>query len=86
MEGKGRATENLNNDENNVLFCLFDGHGGGDLQNNFGKHMKEHFPFSPNDKSFFFSELFRKIDIKLKDLNYFEIGSTAVLYIDKRKK
>ena len=90
MEDKGRAIENLNNDENNAIFCLFDGHGGGEvstyLQKNFSNHMKEHFPFTPNDKLLFFTELFRKIDKKLKELNYFEIGSTAVIiYIAKEK-
>ena len=90
MEDKGRAIENLNNDENNAVFCLFDGHGGGEvstyLQKNFSNHMKEHFPFTPYDKLLFFTELFRKIDHKLKELNYFEIGSTAVIiYITKEK-
>ena len=88
MEDKGRAIENLNNDENNALFCLFDGHGGGEvstyLQNNFAEHMKNNFPFNPNEKNFFFSELFKNIDKKLKELNYFEVGSTAVIvYITK---
>ena len=88
MEDKGRAIENLNDDENNILFCLFDGHGGGEvstyLQNNFSNHMKNSFPFIPNEKIFFFTELFKKIDKKLKDLNYVEVGSTAVIvYITK---
>ena len=88
MEDKGRVIENLNDDENNLLFCIFDGHGGGEvstyLQNNFADHMKNHFPFTPNDKTLFFSDLFRDIDKKLKDLKYFEVGSTAVIvYITK---
>lgn len=90
MEDKGRAIENLNGDKNNALFCLFDGHGGGEvstyLQNNFYIDMKKHFPFTPNEKLFFFSELFKDIDKKLKDMNYLEVGSTAVLaYITKEK-
>ena len=28
MEDKGRVIENLNNDPNKILFCIFDGHGG----------------------------------------------------------
>lgn len=88
MEDKGRAIENLNDDENNILFCLFDGHGGGEvstyLQNNFAKHMKNNYPFTPNEKKYFFSELFRTIDQKLKELNYYEVGSTAIIvYITK---
>ena len=39
MEDKGKSIENLNGDPNKILFCLFDGHGGGDvsefLQQNF---------------------------------------------------
>ena len=90
MEDKGRAIENLNGDKNNMLFCLFDGHGGGEvstyLQNNFSNHMKNNFPFIPDEKLYFFTELFKDIDKKLKDLNYFEVGSTAVIvYITKEK-
>ena len=88
MEDKARAIENLNGDENNLLFCLFDGHGGNEvssyLQNSFHIHMKNHFPFTPNEKVFFFANLFKDIDKKLKDLNYIEVGSTAVIvYITK---
>ena len=88
MEDKARAIENLNGDENNLLFCLFDGHGGSEvssyLQNNFHIYMKNHFPFTPNEKLFFFSNLFKDIDKKLKELNYIEVGSTAVIvYITK---
>ena len=88
MEDKGRVIENLNGDENNLLFCIFDGHGGGEvstyLQNNFADDMKNHFPFSQNDTSLFFSDLFKDIDKKLKELKYFEVGSTAVIvYITK---
>ena len=88
MEDKGRAIENLDGDENNLLFCLFDGHGGSEvssyLQNNFHIQMKNHFPFTPNEKLFFFSNLFKDIDKKLKELNFIEVGSTAVIvYITK---
>ena len=41
--------------------------------------MKNHFPFTPNEKLFFFSNLFKDIDKKLKELNYLEVGSTAVI-------
>ena len=44
MKDKGRAIENLNDDENNILFCLFDGQSGGEvstyLQNNFSNNME----------------------------------------------
>ena len=90
MEDKGRAVENLNGDENNALFCLFDGHGGEEvstyLQNNFPNEMKNHLPFTPDDKLVFFTDLFKDIDRKLKDLNYLEVGSTAVIaYIIKER-
>jgi hypothetical protein len=33
MEDKGKAIENLNNDPNKILFCLFNGHRGGQVSN-----------------------------------------------------
>ena len=48
MEDKGKSILNFNSDPDNALFCLFDGHGGGEvskfLQNNFAKYMKEALP------------------------------------------
>ena len=49
MEDRGRAIENLNNDPNKILFCIFDGHGGSEasifLQENFHIYLKKYMPF-----------------------------------------
>ena len=86
MEDKGRAIENIKGDPNSCLFCLFDGHGGGDvskyLQLNFYTYFKEILPFQ-NFKEHFTS-VFKLLDNKIKDLNYCNMGSTAcVIYITK---
>lgn len=49
MEDQGKVVENLEGDPNKMLFCLFDGHGGGQvskfLQENFYKYLKNYLPF-----------------------------------------
>ena len=90
MEDKGRAIINLNGDENNSLFCLFDGHGGSEvssyLQSNFADFFKKSLPFNSSEKLLFFTELFNEIDKNLKELSFSEMGSTAVIaYIKKEK-
>ena len=90
MEDKGRAIINLNGDENNSLFCLFDGHGGSEvssyLQSNFANFFKKSLPFNSSEKLLFFTELFNEIDKNLKELSFSEMGSTAVIaYIKKEK-
>ena len=86
MEDKGVSVLNLNGDPDKALFCLFDGHGGDEvskfLQNNFIKEFKEMIPFDNVNKNLI--NLFHKIDLKIKDLNYFEIGAAAcIIYITK---
>ena len=86
MEDKSRSIINLNRDKSNSLFCLYDGHGGQEvstyLQNNFHIFMKESFPFDLDDPELFFFKLFQNIDMKLQNLNYFTVGSTAsIIYI-----
>ena len=39
MEDEGKVVENLNGDSNKILFCLFDGHGGGQVS----KFLQENF-------------------------------------------
>ena len=90
MEDKSRCIINLNNDISNSLFCLFDGHGGEGvslyLQNNFHIFMKEHFPFDSINPELFFNKLFNNIDVKLQNLNYYSVGSTAsIIYIKQIK-
>ena len=84
MEDKGRVIENFNEDYNNILFCLFDGHGGGEvskfLQSNFHIFMKESLPYNDVKKGFI--NLFNTIDQKIKESNFFQVGATAcIIYI-----
>ena len=88
MEDEGRVIENFNGDPNKILFCIFDGHGGGQvskfLQENYGTYMKKIY----NYKDFYigFTELFKAIDNDIKLLNCPNTGSTAtIVYIEKDK-
>lgn len=88
MEDKGKSIENLNGDPNKILFCLFDGHGGGDvsefLQQNFHLYMKKMLPF--NNHFAEITKLFRVLDGEIKSLNVPNTGSTAtIIYIEKRE-
>ena len=89
MEDEGRAIENFNGDPNKILFCLFDGHGGGQvskfLQENFGKYMKKILNY--NNMISGFTLLFKAIDEDIKKLNCPNVGSTAtIVYIEKLKE
>lgn len=86
MEDQGKAIENLNGDPNQILFGIFDGHGGGEvskfLQDNIGPYMKKMLPFKDFPKDF--SNLFSVLDDKINTLDVPEAGSTAsVAYIEK---
>jgi serine/threonine protein phosphatase PrpC len=88
MEDEGRVIENFNGDPNKILFCIFDGHGGGQvskfLQEHFGAYMKKIY----NYKNYFigFTEIFKAIDNDIKLLDYPTVGSTAtIVYIEKDK-
>ena len=88
MEDEGKVIENLNGDPNKILFCLFDGHGGGQvskfLQENFGKYMKKILNYKNIISGF--SQLFKKVDEDIKLLNCSNVGSTAtIVYIVKSK-
>lgn len=89
MEDEGKVIENLNGDPNKILFCLFDGHGGGQvskfLQDNFGKYMKKILSYKNIISGF--SQLFKKVDEDIKLLNCPNVGSTAtIVYIFKIKE
>lgn len=86
MEDQGKSIQNFNGDPNQILFCIFDGHGGGEvskfLQENFGEYMKKILPIKDYPKDF--SKLFGELDNKINSLNVPEAGSTAtVAYIEK---
>lgn len=89
MEDKGRSILNIKGDPDKALFCLFDGHGGDQvskyLQNNFIKYFKEMLPFNNVNESLI--KLFKNLDEKLKELNYYQVGATAcIIYITKEKR
>lgn len=86
MEDKGKAVDCFNNQPTDALFCIFDGHGGGEvskyLQDNIANELRSVLP-SPNVESTLIS-LFDSIDQKIKNSNFFHVGSTAcVVYITK---
>ena len=79
-----KIIENLNEDNNQLIFCLFNGHGGNEvskyLQENFAKYMKRILPL--RDISQDFTRLFRGLDEKIRLLNVPNTGATAtVAYI-----
>ena len=87
MEDQGQCIENLNGDPNKILFCIFDGHGGGQvskyLQQYFAVFMKKMFLFKEHFKDF--QRLFKLLDEKIKLLNVPDVGSTAtIVYIEKQ--
>ena len=87
MEDEGKSIENFNEDPNQILFCLFDGHGGGQvsefLKNNFAEYMKKMLPFYNYAGDF--RNLFKLLDEKLKPLNLPKTGSTAnIAYIERK--
>jgi serine/threonine protein phosphatase PrpC len=88
MEDEGRVVENFTGDPNKILFCIFDGHGGGQvskyLQENFYKYMKNFYNYKNYNAAFV--EIFRKVDEDIKLLNCPNVGSTAtIVYIEKQK-
>jgi len=88
MEDQGKSIENLGGDQNKMLFCLFDGHGGGEvskfLQEYFHTYMKQLLPFDDYFKGFL--NLFNLVDEKIKSLNVPTMGSTGtVVFIEKIK-
>ena len=85
MEDQGKVVENLNGDPNQILFCLYDGHGGDKiakfLQNNFQLRMKKMLPFIDYENDFL--ELFKQLDEEIKSLKIPNSGSTAsIAYIE----
>ena len=87
MEDEGKSIENLGGDPNKILFCLFDGHGGGQvssfLQDNFHIYFKELFPFTDFIKGIL--NLFKLLDEKIKELNLPYTGSTGTIVLIERQ-
>ena len=88
MEDQAISIDNLSNDPNKILFCLFDGHGGGEvskfLQENISTYFKQMLPFQNHFEDF--KNLFITLDEKIRELNVPDCGSTAtIVYIEKIK-
>ena len=88
MEDKGKSILNFDSNPDNALFCLFDGHGGGEvskfLQENFPKYMKEILPITKENAEIKIKNLFFIMDNKLKENSFFQVGATAcVVYITR---
>ena len=81
MEDKGKTIENFNNDNSNILFLLFDGHGGDTvskyLQKNFDTTYKENLKMYNNDIKQSLKSTFIKLNSEIKKLNLNSVGSTA---------
>ena len=76
-----KIVENLNENNNQLLFCLFNGHGGNEvskyLQENFAKYMKRILPL--RDISQDITRLFKGLDDKINLLNVPDTGATATI-------
>ena len=84
MEDKGKSIDNFNNNSNNILFCLFDGHGGDTVSNflqlNFASEFKNIINNLNNQEVI--ENLFLELDQKFKTMSCYEVGSTAcIVYI-----
>ena len=84
MEDKGKSIDNFNNNLNNILFCLFDGHGGDMVSNFLQLNFASEFKNIINDinKKETIENLFSELDQKFKTMSCYEVGSTAcIVYI-----
>ena len=83
MEDKGKSIINFNSNNQNALFCLFDGHGGQEvskyLQINFAKFWKEILPLNIDNYETKIKNIFLEIDKNLKENNFYQVGSTACI-------
>ena len=92
MEDKGKSIENFNNNSDNYLFTLFDGHGDDSiakfLQQHYDKYLKKIYntnsKYDNNIPDKIFDSLkqsFYIIDNDLKSSNITEIGSTGTIIL-----
>ena len=86
MEDKGKSIINYKSNSQNVLICLFDGHGGAEvskyLQQIIHKLWEEILPLNMDNYQNKIKNIFLSIDQKLKENNYYQIGSTAcIIYL-----
>ena len=93
MEDKGKSILNFNEKQNNILFALFDGHGGDFvskyLQEYFDKYFKKNITnLTQNEIEKSFKKTFLEIDnsIKEKSLNIGSTGTILLITQDNNKK
>ena len=85
MEDKSKSIENFNNNKNQMLFELFDGHGGEEisnfLQQNFAQIYKQYLEINNYDIPKSLSDSFKEADDMIKEsINNLEgIGSTGTI-------
>ena len=85
MEDKSKSIENFNNNKNQMLFELFDGHGGEEisnfLQQNFGQIYKQYLEINNYDIPKSLSDSFKEADDMIKESinNLDGMGSTGTI-------
>ena len=84
MEDKSKSIENFNNDKNQMIFEIFDGHGGDEmstyLQNNLAQIYKQNLLLNKGNIILSLKNAFRDADDEMKNqLNIEGLGSTGTL-------
>ena len=84
MEDKSKSIENFNNDKNQMLFEIFDGHGGDEmstyLQNNLSKIYKQNLLLNKGNIILSLKNAFHDADDEMRgQLNIEGLGSTGTL-------
>ena len=85
MEDTYRVVENFNNDPKEILFILFDGHGGSECSS----FLKDKFPaalanFASLEASAAFSKTYSVLNSQLEKKNFLQVGSTATTALIKK--
>ena len=84
MEDKSKSIENFNNDKNQMIFEVFDGHGGDEmstyLQNNLAQIYKQNLLLNKGNIILSLKNAFRDVDDEMRNqLNIEGLGSTGTL-------
>lgn len=90
MEDKAKTISSFNSNPHNILFTLFDGHGGdcvsSYLQKNYDKFLRQSLNLYPNNIQQCLIDSFIQIDNSLQGMNFNHSGSTGcVLFITQEK-
>ena len=83
MEDKGKSIENFNNNKNEIVFELFDGHGGEEisfyLQKNFDEIYKNYLIENEYDIKKSLKDSFIEINEQIRNLEIENMGSTGCI-------